>query len=75
MLSATKYKKRRRFALDPMTLAVLMEQRTRADARCESVGRPLAEEAFVWSQEIDHSQPWRPDRVSGAFTALRNKER
>jgi hypothetical protein len=31
-------------------------------------------DAFVWSQVADHSEPWRPDRVSGAFTALRNRE-
>jgi integrase len=74
MLSATKNKKRRRFALDPITLAVLAEQRARAGARCEAVGVELAADAFVWSQAADHSEPWRPDRVSGAFTALRNRE-
>ena len=31
MLSATKSKKRSRFALDPITLAVLGEQRARAE--------------------------------------------
>jgi integrase len=75
MLSATKNKKRRRFALDPITLAVLMEQRARAVARCEALGAELHADAFVWSQAADHSEPWRPDRVSGAFTALRNRER
>jgi integrase len=74
MLSATKNKKRRRFALDPITLAVLAEQRARAVARCEALGVELAADAFVWSQAADHSEPWRPDRVSGAFTALRNRE-
>jgi integrase len=75
MLSATKNKKRRRFALDPMTLAVLEEQKARAEARCEAVGVALAPDAFIWSQKTDHSEPWRPDRVSGAFTALRNREK
>jgi integrase len=74
MLSATKNKKRRRFALDPITLAVLMEQKARAEARCEALGVELGPDAFVWSQIADHSEPWRPDRVSGAFTALRNRE-
>jgi integrase len=74
MLSATKNKKRRRFALDPLTLAVLMEQKARAEARCEAVGVQLAPDAFVWSQVADHAEPWRPDRVSAAFTALRNRE-
>lgn len=74
MLSATKNKKRRRFALDPITLAVLMEQKARAEARCEALGVELDPDAFVWSQVVDHSEPWRPDRVSGAFTALRNRE-
>lgn len=74
MLNATKNRKRRRLAIDPLTMAVLIEQRRRAEARCQDTfGRPLAPDAFIWSQEADHSQPWRPDRVSGAFTALRNK--
>jgi integrase len=75
MLSATKNKKRRRFALDPITLAVLMEQKARAEARCGALGVELPPHAFVWSQVADHSEPWRPDRVSGAFTALRNREK
>ncbi|MHB1536436.1 MAG: tyrosine-type recombinase/integrase [Acidimicrobiales bacterium] len=74
MLSATKNKKRRRFALDPITLAVLLEQRARAEERCAALDVDLAPDAFVWSQSADHSEPWRPDRVSGAFTALRNRE-
>ena len=75
MLSATKNKKRRRFALDPITLAVLMEQKDRAEVRCTALGVELSTKAFVWSQVADHSEPWRPDRVSGAFTALRNREK
>jgi integrase len=74
MLSATKNKKRRRFALDPITRAVLMEQKARAEERCAALGVDLASDAFVWSQSADHGEPWRPDRVSGAFTALRNRE-
>ena len=74
MLSATKNKKRRRFALDPITLAVLLEQKARAEGRCAALGVDLAPDAFVWSQSADHCEPWRPDRVSGAFTALRNRE-
>jgi integrase len=75
MLSATKNKKRRRFALDPITLAVLGEQKARGEVRAEALGIELAPDAFVWSQSADHLEPWRPDRVSGAFTALRNRER
>ena len=75
MLSATKNKKRRRFAMDPITLAVLAEQQARAEARCEALGVDLAPDAFVWSQVADHSEPWRPDRVSGAFTSLRNRQK
>jgi integrase len=74
MLSATKNRKRRRFALDPITAAVLLEQKTRAEARTDALGVKLADDAFVWSQTADHLEPWRPDRVSGTFTALRNRE-
>ena len=55
-------------------MAVLREQRTRAEVRTEALGVELADDAFVWSQAADHMEPWRPDRVSGAFTALRNRE-
>ncbi len=75
MLSATKSNERSRFALDPITLAVLGEQRARAEVRAGALGVELADDAFVWSQAADHLEPWRPDRVSGAFTALRNRER
>ena len=43
-------------------------------SRCDALGIALADDAFVWSQAADHSEPWRPDRVSGAFTSLRNRE-
>src|SRR5258707_1076300 len=46
----------------------------RALTRCQALGVELVADAFVWSQAADHSEPWRPDRVSGAFTALRNRE-
>lgn len=74
MLSATKNKNRRRFALDPITLAVLLERKARAEERGAAVGVDLAPGAFVWSQSAVRCEPWRPDRVAGAFTALRNRE-
>jgi hypothetical protein len=45
MLSATKNKRRRRFALDCITLAVLLEQRARAEIRSDALGVDLADDA------------------------------
>ncbi len=43
MLSATKNKKRRRFALDPITLAVIVDQKARAEVRSDALGVELAD--------------------------------
>ena len=75
MLPPTQNKKRRQLALDPVSLAVLMEKKARAEVRSAALSIELAADTFVWSQVADHSEPWRPDRVLGAFTALCNTEK
>ena len=74
MLSATKNKKRRRFALDPITLAVLMEQRIepKFDARHSGLNS-LRKHSSGPRSLITRS---RGDPIAfGAFTALRNREK
>ncbi len=68
----TKTNRIRRMALDPATVAVLTTQRARAAERCDSLRIDLEPEAYVWSQDADHSTPWRPDRVTDAFRRLRD---
>jgi integrase len=64
--------KKRRLALDELTVAVLEVQKARAAARCQVVGAELAVDAYVWSQDAEHDTPWRPGRVTGAFMTARD---
>ena len=66
----TKTNRIRRLAIGSETAAVLDDQRDRTR---EHTGLPEPPpEAFVWSMEEDHLTPWRPDKVTKAFTALRD---
>ena len=69
----TKTHATRRLALDPSTLEVFRRQRVRVEARAIAAGVDLAPSAYVWSQELDASTPYRPDRVTGSFIAVRNR--
>jgi integrase len=60
----------RRLALDPSTVAVLRAHRARMVERATAAGAYLAPTAYVWSQDLAGEQPWRPDRVTGAFKVL-----
>ncbi len=67
----TKTRRVRRVAIDAATAAVLGAQRSRAEQRCREVAARFSDDAFVWSQEADHSAPWRPDRVTHSFERVR----
>ncbi len=69
----TKTHQARRLALDPSTVAVLVDQRRRAQELAEAAGTRLSDDAYVWSQAVDAAAPYRPDRVSGAFRTLRDR--
>jgi integrase len=69
----TKTHQARRLALDPSTVKVLRGQRRLAEERAAVAGIPLVANAYVWSQELDASVPYRPDRVTGAFRTLRDQ--
>lgn len=69
----TKTHQARRLSLDPSTVAVLRQQRELADLRASCAGVTLGPWAYVWSQELDASTPYRPDRVTGAFCFLRDR--
>jgi integrase len=69
----TKTHQARRIALDAATVSVLQSQRERVVARAEAAGLKLAPSAYVWSQELDASIAYRPDRVTGTFRTLRDR--
>lgn len=59
----------RRIALDPKTAEVLAEHR-RAEKGAGACGAVIGPEAYVFSQEADSSEPWRPDSTTRAFRLL-----
>lgn len=67
----TKTHQTRRLALDASTVEVLRRHRERCKERAAAAGTALSDAAYVWSQSIDGSSPYRPDRVTGAFRLLR----
>ena len=69
----TKTHQARRLALDPATVGVLQSHRSRVIERATKADTELAPSAYVWSQELDASIPYRPDRVTGAFRTLRDR--
>lgn len=69
----TKTHQARRLALDLSTIEVLRRQHARAKDRAVAAGCTLAESAYVWSQALDGSTPYRPGRVTGAFRGLRKR--
>ena len=60
----------RRVALDAGTLASLDARRALMGARAEMCGVSLVEDAFVFSNSPDGSEPWFPDSVSRSFKRL-----
>jgi integrase len=69
----TKTHASRRIAIDKGTLAVLEAQRDLALGRSVIIGLGVDEYAYVFSIEPDGSIPWRPDRVTKRFGALREE--
>lgn len=72
-VKGTKTHQARRLALDPGTVEVLLDQRRRANAKAEAAGTALSASSYVWSQAVDGSEPYRPDRVTGSFRSLRDR--
>ena len=65
----TKTHQVRNLSLDEVTVAVLAAHRHRMDV--ERIG--VTGSSYVFSQSGDCSQPYRPDRITGAFRRLRGK--
>jgi len=69
-VKGTKTHQARRIALDPSTVEVLRRHRAAVVKRAEEAGVELGSDAYVWSQHLDASAPYRPDRVTGSFRNL-----
>ena len=69
----TKTHQARRIALDETTVGVLRAHRSQVDGRAAEAAVTLAPSAYVWSQSLDASVPYRPDRVTGTFRTLRDR--
>lgn len=68
----TKTNRARRIALDGASLAVLHRQWDRRVAAAQEAGAALAADPYVFSQAVDGSAPYRPNRVTQAFRKLRD---
>ena len=70
MVKGTKTFRPRRLALDPSTVAVLRRHQNNAEDRARASSVVLSDDAYIWSQHLDASVPYRPNRVTGAFKNL-----
>ena len=66
----TKTHAARKVSLDPTTLTMLREHRELVTERAALCKVKVGPTAFVFSQEIDGSAPWRPDSTTRAFSRL-----
>jgi integrase len=69
-VKGTKTHQARRLTLDPATLEVLQRHLSLVEVRAIAAETTLSENAYVWSQVLDGSAPYRPDRVTGTFRNL-----
>lgn len=70
---ATKTEMIRKLALDVETVAVLRAYRVWCLERAMLRGVRLGPDAFLFSNDADHSTHWRPDGVTSRFSTLRRK--
>lgn len=69
----TKNRRLRRVALDQMTLEVLAARQAALADRAQQLGTVLDGNAFVFSDEPDGSEPWRPMMVTRYFGRLASR--
>jgi integrase len=67
----TKNRRIRIVALDDLTLSILRTQVEMMEQRAACAGIDLLPDAYVFSDTVDGSVPWRPDSVSQYFSRLR----
>jgi len=67
----TKNRRLRVVALDKATAQTLAEQLTMLQERAAFAGVALRPNAFLFSDEVDGSEPWKPDALTRYFTRVR----
>jgi integrase len=72
-VKGTKTRQARKLALDTATVEVLIRHRTSVTTRATAAEAVLNEDSYVWSQMLDASSPYRPDRVTGTFRNLTDR--
>ena len=70
---ATKNRRVRTIALDDLTVSILRAQLDALEARARLVRVELVDDAFVFSDALDGSVPWKPDRFTQYFNRLRDR--
>lgn len=66
----TKTHRDRRIVLDPETIQLLAEHRTRCQVRAKAIGLELSEDAFVFSLAPDGSRHLLPDSVTQRYRKM-----
>ncbi|OZM71593.1 hypothetical protein CFN78_18880 [Amycolatopsis antarctica] len=66
----TKTHQHRRIAIDPETVIVLTDQRSRCMERAQALGIELSDDAFVFSLAPDGNSPMKPDTVTQRYGRL-----
>ena len=69
----TKNRRARPVALDNATLSGFREQVAFMEERAQRSGVVLADDAYVFSDALDGSEPWKPDTVSQYFDRVRQR--
>lgn len=70
---ATKNRRERSVALDDFTLSMLRAQVAASEERAAACGVALVDDAFVFSDAPDGSEPWKPGAVTRYFARLRER--
>ena len=69
----TKNRRVRTVALDDLTASIIGAQLEMVAARARSVQVELERDPFVFTDAIDGSTPWKPDKLSQYFARLRDR--
>jgi integrase len=70
---ATKNRRERSVALDEFTLSMLRAQVEMLEERAKAMGVELIDDAYVFSDSPDGSEPWKPGSITRYFARLRER--
>lgn len=70
LLHATKTERDRRVALDPASIQILTDQRTRYESRAGALGLNPSDDAYVFSKDPDHGASIAPASVSQRYKRM-----